>query len=435
MGKRDVSDSQAERSNAVERQYVITERAHLMCPNMHFALLIKIDAAYERAKVKDTMDLLSQAHPFLRSVIGWEDEGRRPFYRVGADSRISMIEREDACTLWQDYKTIGETSWNVFEEGLLKVFSYPGETGFQVLFAAYHLLADGRRLLELCSEFAELYVRGGKADFAEERLIAGSSDLPPGSSLSAANRLLLTWLNRQWKREKQQVTNAQYMAFAERFSKENPVEYACCSIDQKRVTAMSRFCREQQISVNDLLLSRLFLATKAPNIIMAVDIQNQLSCYQRGALGNYASAMSIRRNSSAESPLLLAKRIHRQVTEHLADKKKSMLILSCYLQLAGTLIDAAAISSLGDFDSKAARFVGNNILGYGRGEGISITNLGSINHQYIREVVFIPPASPATKATFGVVTVNGKMQLCCSYYKKSVQTEDICRQMEQLTSI
>ena len=45
------------------------------------------------------------------------------------------------------------------------------------------------------------------------------------------------------------------------------------------------------------------------------------------------------------------------------------------------LIDAVAISTLGDFESKAGTFV----------------NLGKIQSNMIAEAVFIPPASPANK--------------------------------------
>ena len=91
-----------------------------------------------------------------------------------------------------------------------------------------------------------------------------------------------------------------------------------------------------------------------------------------------------------------------------------MLILACYFEMTPTLLDAAAISSLGDFDNKAGKFVGNNILGFGQQNAYSITNLGKIENPYIKSLIFIPPASPATKLTLGVVTLNGTLKACSS---------------------
>lgn len=34
--------------------------------------------------------------------------------------------------------------------------------------------------------------------------------------------------------------------------------------------------------------------------------------------------------------------------------------------------------------------------------------------KHMKSVMFVPPASPATKLTVGVVTLNGEMKACCS---------------------
>lgn len=39
-------------------------------------------------------------------------------------------------------------------------------------------------------------------------------------------------------------------------------------------------------------------------------------------------------------------------------------------------------------------------------------NLGKIQSDVITEAAFIPPASPACRKTWGVLTVNGRMKLC-----------------------
>lgn len=90
---------------------------------------------------------------------------------------------------------------------------------------------------------------------------------------------------------------------------------------------------------------------------------------------------------------------------------------TCYLQMTPELIDAVAISTLGTYQSKAARFVGDHMFGYGSQEGYSITNLGRIESDVIAEASFIPPASPANRKTQGILTVNGKMAICSAVRK------------------
>ena len=87
-------------------------------------------------------------------------------------------------------------------------------------------------------------------------------------------------------------------------------------------------------------------------------------------------------------------------------------MLACYLRMRPELIDAVAISTLGDFDSAAGTFVGTNMFGYAQRKGKCVTNLGRVQSDVISDAVFIPPASPANEKTWGVLTVNGRMNIC-----------------------
>ena len=60
-----------------DRNYVYTERAHFMCPNMHFGIMAKVRSNYDEEQLLQSIDILQKAHPFLQSVIAVEtDTGR-----------------------------------------------------------------------------------------------------------------------------------------------------------------------------------------------------------------------------------------------------------------------------------------------------------------------------------------------------------------------
>ena len=80
------------------------------------------------------------------------------------------------------------------------------------------------------------------------------------------------------------------------------------------------------------------------------------------------------------------------------------------------LCTAVAIASLGKYDSRAGKFAGDKMFGYASRNGHSITNLGKLESDSIAEGFFIPPASPAARKTWGVLTVNGKMKIVESAY-------------------
>lgn len=52
-----------------DRNYVYTERAHFMCPNMHFGIMAKIESNYDEEQLRQSIDILQKAHPFLHSLI------------------------------------------------------------------------------------------------------------------------------------------------------------------------------------------------------------------------------------------------------------------------------------------------------------------------------------------------------------------------------
>ena len=64
------------------KNYICTERAHYMCPNMEFGILAHIRAEYSREKVLETVRMLQAAHPFLRSLIAEEPGSKKPYYQI-----------------------------------------------------------------------------------------------------------------------------------------------------------------------------------------------------------------------------------------------------------------------------------------------------------------------------------------------------------------
>ncbi len=398
----------------MKKQYILSERAHFMCPNMHFGMVMKIDKEYDKQSVDETLLRMAEAHPFLKSVIACEDGTDKLYYKITDCSQISVIVRADSSLLWSDYKEISKQDWNVFENGLLKVFIYPKKQGMTLLFVAHHLLVDGRGLLEIAQEFADDYVGKVIPAYIEEALIESMDDLPPKSSLSGISKMLVKQANKQWAKENQKVSYEQYKDFVEEYGKSHPIEYKTYEVEAATVEQMAELCKENGFSMNDLLMAKMYIQTGVEKIIIAADIREHFSHYAKGALGNYSTAMGIVCKSGTTDVVKKAKEVHKAVQKHMKNNRALMLVLGCYFEMSPALLDAAAISALGGFDSKAGRFVGGGMFGLSQPKSYSITNLGKVDNNNIKSLMFIPPASPAAKLTLGVVTLNGEMRACSS---------------------
>lgn len=398
----------------MERQYILSERAHFMCPNMHFGILMEVEKNYDKANVEATLHRMSNARPFLKSLVAYEEGTDKLYYKITESSQISLIVKEDRSSLWSDYEDISTRDWNVFENGLLKIYIYPQSHGMVILFVAHHLLVDGRGLLGIAQEFADDYVGGIVPIYVEERLLQGVHDLPPKSNLPFVSNLLIKHMNKQWAKENHTVSYEQYQTFVEEYNKKHPVKFETYSIDAATMAEMVALCKENGFSMNDLLLAHMFLKTGTGKIIIAADIRHTFAKYRTGALGNYSTALSIHCKPKTTNVVELAKEVHTLVKDHMRKNSDLMLVLACYFKMTPTLLDAAAISGLGGFESKAGKFVGSGMFGFGQPNTYSITNLGKVENPNIKSLMFIPPVSPAVKLTLGVVTLNGEMKACSS---------------------
>ena len=453
-------------------EYLFTERAHLACPNMCFGIAACIGKAFYKERIEESIARLAEAHPFLRARVGFENPTNSYFYDVKEQSQVQVIFAGEICgvagdaddsrklcesnritkareiieevseegcletvveediitspKIIEEFEKLTARDWNLFSEGLLKIAVWNAGDRTVLLFVFHHLLADGRGALGLVQEFADFYADDIEPKAAPEHLIT-KENLPANSKLSFISRALVNYANRQWKKEKHQLSYEEYHTFADKFLRDDNVEHSLEVVSSNKLIDLHTQCKSHNVSINDYLLAKMFTKENTDSIVMASDLRNQLACYNQGALGNYATAFSVKlkqekyadtmKSADPTELFSLAQKVHNQIQKKLSSPKDLYLVLQCYASLEPGLLDAAMISSRGAFDSKAAKFIGTSFFNYDKAKGYSITNLGKIESKNIESAFFIPPASPAIKKTQGVLTVNGVMRICTSQRK------------------
>lgn len=398
------------------RQYILSERAHLMCPDMHFALCAEIAAAFDEARLADTLAALRRAHPLLGAVAARDDAGKW-YYHVRPDAPGYTLMRGAATPLtpgglWDDYRSAAAGGWDAMRERLLRVLVYPSDGRFTVALIAHHLLCDGRGLLGLAGELANHYAAGEAPRYVEERLLSSLDDLPKGSDLPFVSRLVIKNANKRWAAEGQKVNYADYLAFERRYLRDTPVKYSLDVYSCDRLDGIAADCKRHGVTVNDWLIAKMMREEGADKVVIAADIRARIACYAPGSLGNFSTALSVTSKAKAPDIMQKAVDVSRAVRRKMANNSQLFLVLACYFAMEPGLIDAAAIAALGGFDSKAARFVGGQMFGFAARQGCSVTNLGKFDNPHIASALFIPPASPANRVTSGVLTTNGVMTIC-----------------------
>lgn len=402
----------------MKKQYIFTERAHLMCPGMCFGIAAVLGAPCDKSRLHHTLSAVSYAHPFLKAVIGYEPQTDRYFYDVGEKptTKLTVFDEQlgglDDKRLMTQFEQAASQDTDLMHEGLLRVYAWQMQDAACVLFVFHHLLADGRGALGLVREFSDMYVDGKTPVFVEERLIASPDYLPLGAKLSGLSRTFVNMYNKKWLREGSHISYEQYHKFAQRYMQTHTVSHSVTATDNDKLSELLGKCHEQGVTLNDYLLAQMFEKHHPGRIVIASDLRSKLNCYKTGALGNYSSAFTVKLKMRGRSVWRTARSLHTEVKNTVSDISKLCLVLSLYCFIEHGLLDAAAAAALGGFDSKAAASAGKNILNLSRPNGHCITNLGKVESSTMREAMFIPPASPAMKMTQGILTVNGKMYTC-----------------------
>ena len=207
----------------MKMEYLFTERAHLVCPNMCFAIAASLVKAFDKERIEETVRRLAEAHPFLRARLGYEKETNSYFYDVKEQSQVQVIYEREICDeheeaiesednrgtaaaeevisspeIIEEFEKLTARDWNLFSEGLLKIAVWNAGGRTTLLFIFHHLLADGRGALGLVQEFADFYADDIVPKTAPEHLII-KEDLPANSKLSFISRALVNHANRQWQ--------------------------------------------------------------------------------------------------------------------------------------------------------------------------------------------------------------------------------------------
>ncbi|MDC7291996.1 condensation domain-containing protein [Butyrivibrio sp. DSM 10294] len=395
-----------------DRKYLYTERAHYMCPNMHFGIVAEIGAEFDENRIIKSIDVLRSAHPLMRSLIAKEQGSSGIYYEEQSELEIPVTIKKVNDNWQTDYEAVSSAGWNVQKEALLKVFAYPSESGTRVLFITHHLLCDGRGLLQLVREFADYYANDVKPQPVDEKLMESLNDLPDGSNLGFISKLLIKGANKKWRKEGHKVSYEEYLKFERDHDSKQDIKREIMNIDEEELDTLLDLCRENGVSLNDYLVAKMMIDESTDRVVIASDIRNKIKNYKEGALGNYATAFGVVVKKKSSEIIELAKAVDHEVGSIISKPDKEMLVLSCYFNMDPELLDAIAISTLGNFESKAGRFVGSKMFGYEKRDGHCITNLGRVESSVISEAIFIPPASPANRKAWGVLTINKKMRIC-----------------------
>lgn len=388
---------------------IFTERAHFMCPNMHFGIAIEIEKLFDEDRISQVIEKLKNSHPLLSSVVSYDNEGYL-VYEYRDIVEVPVFFKTDCSNWLQDYEEVTAKGWDLRNDCMLRVITYPkGEKTF-VVFAVHHLLCDGMALLQLATNFADIYVNSSYCPVYEDRIIESIEDFGGRLKVPFIVKYIAGSANKKWRKSGKRVSYDFYREFEKEYYTNDTIERTVSTVNNEELTVIHERCKSLGITVNDYLVAEMMVSEDTHKVIVGLNIRKYLNHYEEGSLGNYSSAYSIEVNKTGDV-WKVAKSVSGVIDKIKKNPQRELLTLALYTALDQNLLDAAAISALGSFASEAGLFVGDKLLGLKKAKNYTITNLGRIESTIIKDAYFVPPCSPSAKKIRGVITINGVMKI------------------------
>ncbi len=304
-------------------EYLFTERAHLMCPDMNFGIALKVKAEFDAVRIRRSFLTLAGAHPFLNALIGYEEKKNAYFYDIKDSSKVEINIQEneltslDSLEIISEYESMTGYDWNLLNRGMLKasVWKMGRYTCFLLVF--HHLLTDGKGALNLAKELAAVYADNVMPEDAPEKLISSVNDLPKDSRMPLVNKMLIDNTNRNWTIERNKpLTYKEYHEFAEDFVKSDRIVHYLKKTDKDEMSRIMSSCRDTGITINDLLLAKMYINEGIDKITVASDVRDKFDFCVPGSLGNFSTSFSVVVKKKSRDPYSLAKEVHKAVHKY-----------------------------------------------------------------------------------------------------------------------
>lgn len=301
------------------------------------------------------------------------------------------------------------------DEGETVRFFYGGDASRPTLVVmAHHLVCDGGSIVILMRDILRAVNGQALADQPVRLLTRG--DLPAHPGLSPFLRVMMKRANAKWARSGRTFSFDEYKTMAAAYAASRPAEIRLRVFDAPRTQRLVRLARENDITVNSLLIAALAACLpRGESVGIAVDVNPQ----DRASMGNYAIGVGVCPPRDAKRSLPEnAVSAHRAVVKCLNNPGKRFFLHEFMGALAPALLDSIYFSAFGGYRNPVSESL-RGMCGYvDQRKGATLTNLktldmpsdASLTYRF-DTLAFVPPYIPNVRAVIGVSTYADRMTL------------------------
>ena len=290
--------------------------------------------------------------------------------------------------------------------------------GLVLLCSASHLVCDVQGLTYLFRDILTALAEPERAWAPQEPQLYDPSKYARTGKVPFALKLMISTLNRQWKREEKVFTSAEYTAMFDRYWADRRTAVQACAFDDDETAALKTWCDENDVSLSTALAAAFALAAEESGVGLSLTVRDK----DYTGMGNFATGISADFFPSADTGFAERVRdLESQFRRKLLDPKLRYFQLSFMNRISPGLTDAAYFAAFGGYtDRYAAQAAG--LFGFnGQSKGVSLTSAGDlpIPMEYgayrLEKLSFVPPLVPGCQRFLGAGILNGCLTVTMHY--------------------
>lgn len=236
--------------------------------------------------------------------------------------------------------------------------------------------------------------------------------------------ILALFLNRSWSRDKVVFIEQDYHNLYKEYWREKDIGLIAFNLSKDITAKLIEKCHTEQVTVNSALTTAFSLAQNdlqgnsqsyLKKALLAISIRRLYKNPPGENFGLLAVGNEIRLPSEKDGFWSVAKNFDTAMRKMLSEPKKFLSMITPLDAVDPTLLDAIYFSETCGLQTKAAVRLKNIVLSKtGKPKrSLDITNLGVVkaNSDNLRTIYFLPILSTNYEKTFGIVTINGEINM------------------------
>lgn len=391
------------------KQYITSEREELFEPNMAIGMVVSLTGNASEEQLRNAIVAAMQANEVFYTKIKLEDG--EAWYEKNAQINENIHVTDQT---WEELIATQEKIRFQIEQGeFLRAFLMPQTDGWKILLYAHHLVGDGKSLVYFTEDM--MNALSGKQLVKKQLTLLPPKQLPRDSELRLLPKLMVSYLNKTWRRKGKAFSIEEQSKMQEKYWKESKTIVFTEHFSSDEVAKMKAASKEIGVGLT-AYLTTAFYEQRSETLVTGFAVDGRMD--HNRCMGNQVTGIDITYRYRSNYPFTYhAKQIQNRMKEKLSNSSTKYFILHFMGTLKGSLIDSIFMNLFGGYQNKFSQRVAKSFGFATQKRGLSITNLMKLDipSEYgcyeLKDYIFVPPVISYGKRVVGIVTLGNEMNI------------------------